>query len=281
MIKKYGISCLTIMLITLCFSLSSVVAWGATVPPRISAVAAIVLDVATGEILYEQNAFALRAPASTTKILTALLAIECGKLDELVTVSPHAASVGEASVNLCSDDRLPLQELLYGALLQSGNDACVALAEHIASSEEEFVGLMNLKAQLIGANMTTFYNTNGLPHPQHLTTAYDLAQITRAALQNPVFREIVQTKNHTMRWIEPKKAKFLMNTNKLLWSYPYTTGVKTGTTIKAGKCLVASAKYGQNEIIAVVLHSTNRFGDAQILLDYGIRVKETQVNANG
>lgn len=247
--------------------------------PQVNAAAAIVIDTQTGGILYQQNAFVLRAPASTTKILTAILAIECGDLDDLVTVSENAASVGEASVNLGADDQLTLRELLYGALLQSGNDACVAIAEHLSSCEEEYIGLMNLKAQVIGAHQTTFMNTNGLPHAQHLTTAYDLALITRYAMQNPVFRQIVQTKSHVMRWTVPGKTKYLKNTNKLLWSYPYATGVKTGTTDKAGKCLVASASYGEENIIAVVLGSRNRFGDAQKLLDYGIRVKETHANA--
>jgi D-alanyl-D-alanine carboxypeptidase (penicillin-binding protein 5/6) len=248
--------------------------------PQVNAAAAIVIDTQTGEILYQQNAFVLRAPASTTKILTAILAIECGDLDDLVTVSKNAASVGEASVNLCANDQLNLRELLYGALLESGNDACVAIAEHLTSCEEEYSGLMNLKAQVIGAHQTTFYNTNGLPHAGHLTTAYDLAQITRYAMQNPIFRQIVQTKSHVMRWNVPSKTKYLKNTNKLLWSYPYANGVKTGTTIKAGKCLVASANYGRENIIVVVLDSPNRFGDAQKLLDYGIRVKETRANAN-
>jgi D-alanyl-D-alanine carboxypeptidase (penicillin-binding protein 5/6) len=248
--------------------------------PQVNAAAAIVIDTPTGAILYQQNAFVLRAPASTTKILTTILAIECGELDDLVTVSKNAAAVGEASVNLVTNDQLTLRELLYGALLQSGNDACVAIAEHISSCEEEYIGLMNLKAQVIGAHQTTFYNTNGLPHAGHLTTAYDLALITRYAMQNPVFRQIVQTKDHVMRWTFPRKTKYLKNTNRLLWSYPYATGVKTGTTIKAGKCLVASASYGRENIIAVVLDSPNRFGDAQRLLDYGIRVKETQANAN-
>lgn len=251
----------------------------ATSLPAISAAAAVVLDGETGAILYEHDAFSLRAPASTTKILTALLAIECGQLDDTVAVSKKAAQVGEATVYLCPNDRLLLRELLYGALLQSGNDACVAIAEHIAGSEEEFVALMNLKARAIGAYQSYFCNTNGLPHPQHLTTAYDLAQITRHALHNPVFGQIVRTRTHVMQWMEPTKSRYLKNTNQLLWSYPYATGVKTGTTVQAGKCLVASAQYGPHEIIAVVLHSANRFGDAQKLLDYGIRVKETQRNA--
>lgn len=248
--------------------------------PSVTARSAVVLDAETGKVLYDKNAYQLRAPASTTKILTSILAIECGNLNELVTVSPYAASVGEASLNLQAFDRLTLNELVHGALIRSGNDACVAIAEHLSPSEEEFVGLMNLKAQAIGAYNTTFYNTNGLPHLKHLTTAYDLAVIARYALQSPVFSKIVQTKYYTMKWEEPRRTFFITNTNKLLWSYPLATGVKTGTTNKAGKCLVASAKSGDEEIIAVILNAYDRFGDAQKLLDYGFSVKETQKDAD-
>ncbi len=249
--------------------------------PGISSASALVMDGETGKVLYQKNAFELRAPASTTKILTAILGIECGELNDLVTVSKNAASIGEASVNLRANDCLQLRELIYGALLKSGNDACVAIAEHISFSEEEFIGLMNLKAQVLGAYNTTFYNTNGLPHPKHLTTAYDLALITRYALQNPVFSQIVQTKYYLMKWMEPQRTYSLKNTNKLLWSFPQATGVKTGTTFQAGQCLVASVKQHNYEIIVVVLNSANRFGDAQKLLEYGISVKEIQLNANG
>ncbi|MGI6589006.1 MAG: D-alanyl-D-alanine carboxypeptidase family protein [Peptococcia bacterium] len=244
--------------------------------PSISAPSAVAIDAETGRILYQKNAFQLRAPASTTKILTAIIAIESGHLEDVVTVSKNAASVGEASLHLKACDKLLLRELVFGALIKSGNDACVAIAEYLSPSEEEFVGLMNLKAQLLGAYDTTFYNTNGLPHPYHLTTAYDLALIARYALQNPLFSKIVATKNYTMKWTNPQKATFIKNTNRLLWSFPEVTGVKTGTTIQAGKCLVASAKYGQQQIVAVVLNSDDRYGDAQKLLEYGIKTKEIQ-----
>jgi D-alanyl-D-alanine carboxypeptidase (penicillin-binding protein 5/6) len=247
--------------------------------PSISAPSAVAIDAETGEILYQKNAFQLRAPASTTKILTAILAIESGHLENVVMISKNAASVGEASLHLKACDQLLLRELVSGALIKSGNDACVAIAEYLSPSEEEFVGLMNLKAQLLGAYDTTFYNTNGLPHPYHLTTAYDLALIARYALQNPIFSKIVATKSYTVKWTIPRKSLFIKNTNRLLWAFPEVTGVKTGTTIQAGKCLVASAKYGQQQIIAVVLNSYDRYGDAQKLLEYGIKTKEIQTYA--
>jgi len=244
--------------------------------PSISAASAVAIDGETGAVLYQKNAFQLRAPASTTKILTAILAIESRRLEEVVTVSKNAAAVGEASLHLRAFDQLVLRELVHGALIKSGNDACVAIAEHLAPSEEEFVGLMNFKAQLLGAYNTTFYNTNGLPHPAHLTTAYDLVLMARYALQNPIFSKIVATKEYTMKWTNPPKLVFIKNTNRLLWSFSAITGVKTGTTVQAGKCLVASAKYEQQQIIVVVLNSFDRYGDAQKLIEYGIKTKEIQ-----
>jgi len=169
--------------------------------------------------------------------------------------------------------------LVHGAFIKSGNDACVAIAEHLSPTEEEFVGMMNFKAKLIGAYNTNFYNTNGLPHRYHLTTAYDLALIARYALKNPVFSKIVATKEYTLNWTNPRRTVYIRNTNKLLWTLPGATGVKTGTTNQAGNCLIASAMYNEHQIITVVLNSHNRYGDAQKLLEYGMKTKEIQSNA--
>ena len=237
--------------------------------PDVSAQSAVIIDADTGEVLFEKKARELKPPASTTKIITAILAIEKGNLDQVVKISSNAANTGEASVGLKCGDELTMYNLLHGALLKSGNDACVAIAENIAPSEEEFVGLMNLKARAIGAYDTTFYNTNGLPHKKHLTTAYDLAIITRYALNNPVFREIVGKKEYTLQWVSPLRQRYIVNTNKLLWTYPTANGVKTGTTESAGRCLVASAHERGRTAIAVVLNSPQRFADARKLLEYG------------
>lgn len=240
---------------------------------QVQASAAILLDAQSGEILFEKNAKVQRAPASTTKIMTAILAIEKGRLGDIATISTKAATVGEASLHLDPGDKLTVQELLHGALLKSGNDACVALAEAICYSEEEFVNLMNLKARVLGAENTTFMNTNGLPHQEHLSTAYDLALIARYAMNNPVFAEIVGKKQYTIHWLEPKRSMYLKNTNKLLWSYSWVTGVKTGTTNKAGKCLVAAGSYQGREMIVVILNSSDRFGEAKRLLAYGLKLE--------
>ncbi len=254
--------------------------------PRVSAHAAILMDSKTGEIIFSKNAEELRQPASTTKILTALLTIErCNDFERVVTISNNCAATGEASINLRTGEHITIGELLHGALLKSGNDACVALAEAIAPSEEEFVGLMNMKAKSLGALNSNFCNTNGLPCKNHLTTAYDLAVIARYAMKNQVFSEIVKKKNYTLHWSDSPRVKSLKNTNKLLWLYPYTTGVKTGTTDKAGKCLVASGKNEEREMIVVVLNSPDRYGDAQRMLEYGLKgeylCKETMLlNSN-
>ena len=239
--------------------------------PLVQARSAILMNRITGEILYEKNAWERRAPASTTKILTAILALEKGQPDTVIEVSENAAAVGEATLQLNPGDSLTMIDLLHGALMKSGNDACVALAEAVSPSEAEFVNLMNFKARVLGAQDTTFYNTNGLPHNDHLTTAYDLALIARYAMQNPVFAEIVGKRYYPLTWRDSRRSLYLKNTNKLLWSYQWATGVKTGTTNKAGKCLVAAGSYQEREMIVVVLNTPDRFGDAVRLLEFGLR----------
>ena len=236
---------------------------------NLSAEAAVLIDGYTGAIMYGKNHLEQRPPASTTKVLTAILAIEQGDLAEVVSISKRSAQTGEASINLLEGETITLENLLYGALLKSGNDACVAIAEGISPTVEEFVGLMNLKAKLLGCTNTNFVNTNGLPHNNHYTSALDLAVITRYALNNPIFAQIVATPTKTIQWENSSRKKYIQNTNKLLTIYPGANGVKTGTTDKAGQCLIASATREGRTLIAVVLKSHNRYGDASKLLDYG------------
>jgi len=243
--------------------------------PTVSADAAVLIDAETGDILYDKQAFKKRPPASTTKIMTAILGLELGQPGEVVTVSPKAAAVGEATIYLDPGEKIILYELIRGALIESGNDACVAIAEHIAGNEEEFVKLMNKKALILGAKDTNFENTNGLPHKNHYSTAYDLAIIARYSMQNAMFSGITRQKEADIHFIEPDVWLHLKNTNKLLWSYPYADGVKTGTTNAAGKCLVASATKDGRQLIAVVLDAPNRFGDAQKLLEWGFAHTQT------
>ncbi len=251
----------------------------ATPPPvaglSVSADAAVLMDAATGDVLFDKQGWKKRPPASTTKIMTAILGLEMGRPDEIVTVSPRAAAVGEATLHLDPGEKLSLYELVTGALLRSGNDACVAIAEQIAGSEEEFVDMMNKKAVTLGAINTHFANPNGLPNKNHYSTAYDLALMARYGLQLPAFGSITRQKETEIHFLEPDVLMDLRNTNKLLWNYPYADGVKTGTTNAAGKCLVASATKDGRQLIAVVLSAPNRFGDAQKLLEWGFNQTET------
>lgn len=244
-------------------------------PPGVSAGAAVLMDVATGDVLFGKEADARRPPASTTKIMTAILALELGRPDEVVTVSQKAAAVGEATLHLDPGEKINLYELITGALVRSGNDACVAIAEHISGSEEQFVKLMNKKALALGAQNTNFVNTNGLPRKEHYSTAKDLALMARHGLQIPQFASITRQKETEIHFLEPDVFMDLRNTNKLLWNYPYANGVKTGTTTAAGKCLVASATKEGRQLLVVVLNAPDRFGDAKKLLEWGFEKTET------
>jgi len=243
--------------------------------PGISAASAVLMDVTTGDVLFGKQADTRRPPASTTKIMTAILGLELGQPDEVVTVSQKAADVGEATLHLDPGEKITLYELITGALVRSGNDACVAIAEHISGSEEQFVKLMNKKALALGAQNTNFVNTNGLPRKEHYSTARDLAIMARHGLQIPEFGSITRQKETEIHFLEPDVFMDLRNTNKLLWNYPYANGVKTGTTTAAGKCLVASATKDGRQLLAVVLNAPDRFGDAQKLFEWGFEKTET------
>lgn len=207
----------------------------------VTARAVVLMDATTGKILYSRNSYAIMEPASTTKIMTGILAIEKGNLNQTVTVSRRAAEQSGTAMNLRVKEHRTIQELLYGLLLVSGNDAAVAVAESVSGSEENFVTLMNAKARAVGMKYTKFKNPSGLPALNHYTTAIDMAKLARYAMQNRLFAQIVSTKSTTVSHREGGPVRKLINHNKLLWRYPYTTGIKTGYTRNAGKCLVASA----------------------------------------
>ncbi|MFZ5647948.1 MAG: D-alanyl-D-alanine carboxypeptidase family protein [Bacillota bacterium] len=241
-------------------------------PPRISAVSAVLMDADTGQLLFEKNAFARKEPASLTKIITAILALEYGHPDEVVTVSKRTASISVGQeLGLAAGERITLENLVKAALMYSANDSTVAIAEHIAGTEERFVELMNAKALVLGALHTRFANTNGYHHPNHYSTAYDLAVITRYALTNQDFARIIRTPRGTINWAGGNKHMEVRNTNRLVRdnSYEGIVGVKTGSTLRAGNCLIAAAQRNGRTLIAVVLHSRNRYKDAVKLLDYG------------
>lgn len=230
--------------------------------PALSAPSAILADAVTGQVLYSQDADAPRPPASTTKIMTALLVLERGVLTETVRIPANIQMPG-TSAALQPGETLTLEDLLYGLLLPSGNDAALALARHISGSEEAFVAAMNARATELGLTHTHFANPHGLDDPGHVSSAADLLALTREALRHPIFARIVATSSYSTR------GHVWENRNQLLGHYPGADGVKTGTTAAAGECLVATATREGHRLIAVVLGSNDRYADATALLDYG------------
>lgn len=240
-------------------------------PPRLWAHGAVLLDWQTGEVIWGQNHHRRLHPASTTKILTALIAVERGQLDAKVKISRRAAFTEGSSMYIKQGEVYSLHDLLHGLLLRSGNDAAVAIAEHIAGSVEEFAKLMNQRAKEAGAKNSHFMNPHGLTHDQHLSTAYDLAVITREALKNPLIAQIVATPAKELVYEELERRTVLYNTNRLLRSLPGADGVKTGTTGAAGACLIASATREEQKLITVVLNASNRWQESVKLIEWGFR----------
>lgn len=234
-------------------------------PPKIEAGAAIVMDMKSGRVLYEKNAHARKAIASTTKIMTAIVALERGNLEDKVKVSKRAANIGGSTINLKEGEEWTLKELLYGLMLRSGNDAAIAIAEHIGGSVEGFAALMNEKARELGLKNTQFKTPHGLDTPGHYSTAYELAQLTRYALNNPIISQIVGTQNISV------KGRSFYTTNEMLGAYPGADGVKTGYTGQAGRCLVTSATRNNMRLISVVLNCSSRTvraKNSRAILDY-------------
>lgn len=235
--------------------------------PVISSRYAIVMDFESGRILYEKNGFSVVPMASTTKIMTAVVALENSNINDIVTISKRAASIGGSTIGLKSGQRLTMEQLLYGLMLRSGNDCAIAIAEHIGGSVESFARMMNSKAFNIGAYNTSFRTPHGLDAEGHFTTVYDLALITRYALSNSDFAKIVSTKDIAFEGIGGN-IKF-HNINKILWSLEGADGVKTGYTGKAGRCLVSSASRDGRRLICVTLNSPKRWDDSKRLIEYG------------
>lgn len=242
----------------------------------ISARSAVVIDAGSGRVLYEQNAYEKLPMASTTKIMTGLLACESGRLDETVTVSPNASGTEGSSLWLGIGEKMSLENLTYGLMLRSGNDAAVAIAEHLAGCSEAFAAMMTVRAREIGAKDTRFKNPNGLDAEGHYTTAYDLALISRFAMKNKKFAQIVATKTKTIPWEGSQWDRSLKNHNKMLWRYEGCNGIKTGFTKKCGRCLVTSAKRGDEQYICVTLNAPSDWEDHTEMLDCAFENYETK-----
>lgn len=238
-----------------------------------SARSAILIEAETGKVLYAHNAHERLPMASTTKIMTAMVALEHGDMEDIVTADASAYGTEGSSIYLHLEEEISLKDLLYGLMLSSGNDAAVAIAVHIGGGTRTFADMMNKKAIELGAYNTNFVTPNGLHDEQHYTTAYDLARIAAAAMKNPNFREIVSTEYYRAETGEV--ARTFKNKNRILWEYAGGTGVKTGYTKAAGKCLVFSAEQDGMELIGVVLNCPDMFPDAEKILDYGFENYET------
>lgn len=237
-------------------------------PLTVSAQSAIVMDAATGRVLWEKDADTQRYPASTTKIMTALLLIENCRLDEVITAPPDVETVAESSLHLKPGEQVTARDMLYALMLRSANDAAYSVARHIGGSVEGFAQMMNARARDLGCTNTNFTNPHGLRDEKHMTTARDLALIARAAMTHPEFREVVKTVKYSITRSINKGDELLVSHNKWLLRDATADGIKTGFTIPAGQCYVGSATRNGYRLITVVLKSTDWQADHRQMLDW-------------
>lgn len=273
-------------------------------PPEITAPSGVLIDAATGDVLYDKNAHVKMYPASTTKIMTAILVLENANLDDIVVIDEETPFTDGSRIYVMEDEELTVEQLLYALMVESANDAAVALAKHVSGTVEDFAQLMNERAKELGALNTNFVNPNGLPDEEHVTTAYDLAMIARYGMTLPMFDELV----NTIRYQIPptnkqEETRYFKNSNRFLWGvggankilykgkwmdikYDKIDGVKTGYTTEAKQCLVSSASKEDHRFISVALKAEglNIYMDSRTLIDYGLNnfkflkiVKENQI----
>ncbi len=243
--------------------------------PSVSARSAVLIDAESGRILYGKEENVRRGMASTTKIMTALVALEHACLDETVIVAPEACGVEGSSVYLFPEEEITMETLLYALMLQSANDAAEAIAYAVSGSLEGFVSLMNEKADSLGLTDTHFDNPHGLDGETHYTTALELAKITAAALENETFREIVGTEKKSIPLHNGEATRLLVNHNRLVREYDDVIGVKTGYTRACGRTLVSAAEQNGITLICVTLDDGNDWVDHRALLDYGFSLYES------
>ncbi len=242
--------------------------WSQINEPQISAKSACIMHAQSGKILWQRNLQTQRYPASTTKILTALLLLEHTHPDEIITAPNDINSVGECSIYLSPGEKIRSHDLLKSIMLSSANDAAYAAAIHISKSTDAFSALMNHKAKQFGCTNTHFENPHGLHHKNHYTTAYDLALIAKEAMKNNELKNVVSLQKAKIFRENPLSKTFLRNKNKWLRKDPTANGVKTGYTRQAGKCYVGSVNRNNDHIITVILHSENWVQDHENLLDW-------------
>ena len=237
--------------------------------PIVSAQACVLIDAKSGAVLYEKNSSARLPMASTTKIMTALVVLEHMSCEQEVIVSKESTLIEGSSIYLKENEKITVENLLYGLLLESGNDAAYTLALACSGSVENFTLLMNEYAKQMGLKDTNFSNPHGLSDENHFTTAYELAFITSTAMKNEKFRKIVSTKKYVCSSQDGSYNRYFFNHNKLLKSYNGAIGVKTGYTKAAGRCLVSAAQRNDEMFIVVTLNDPNDWRDHENLLEYG------------
>lgn len=245
-------------------------------PPAVTAAEAVVVDGETGHLLYGKAADVPHDPASTVKVMTALVVLrQHVPLGRPAAISAYAASIGGSSAGLYAGEQLTVWNLLHGMLLPSGNDAAIALAQSLTPDISRFVALMNAEAVRLHLRHTHYVNPNGYDAPGQVTTARDLAMVARAAMKQPAFAQTVRTRFWTAWSADGRTLHQWASLNRLLWWYPMVDGVKTGTTPGAGACLVSSAHMEGRWVISVNLGSTQaaRFADAAALLNYGLALE--------
>lgn len=257
----------------LCFLASSEGALPSVSPPDVHGAAAILVDVRSGRVLYNKNSRAPRAVASTQKLLTALIVAEDGNLWETVTIKPSDTTAAPTKLYLKPGQKYSRFELLQALLVRSANDVACALARDNAGSIGAFAAKMNRRAKQLGARASNFVNPNGLPAEGQYSTARDMAIIARNAYAHPILRRIVATKSFEFHFADGR-VRELVNTNRVLRTAPFCTGMKTGFTNAAGHCLVSSGRSRDRDVIAVVLGSNKKhvYDDSQRLLEWGLRL---------
>lgn len=250
--------------------------YAAEPPQDLSAQAYVLLSADTGEVLAAKNAHERRSMASTTKIMTALVALEQGIPEQQIKVTSDMVRVEGTSIGLLPDDLITVRTLVSGMLLESGNDAANVTAYAVAGSQEKFLALMNQKAAALGMLDTHFETVSGLDSENHYSTAYDMAILGAAAIKNTEFRKICGQKSERVLYGNPPYARTLSNHNRLLSEYPGAFGIKTGFTKKSGRCLVSAAERNGVTLVAVTLRAPNDWADHRKLLDYGFSVMQTR-----
>ncbi len=242
----------------------------------ISAESYVLIDAQTGTVIAADEEHIKRPMASTTKIMTTLLLLESGNLEDEFMVDNEAIKVEGSSMGLCENDIVTKLALCYGMMLPSGNDAANQTAVLLAADIEKFAIMMNDRAQKIGLKNTNFVTPSGLHDDNHYSTAYDMAILTKEALKNDIFREICSTQRIKTKFGNPPYERWLVNTNKLLYMYENCIGVKTGFTDEAGRCLVSAAEKNGVSLICVTLNAPNDWNDHIKLYDYGFSVTESK-----